>query len=83
MAASETRFSRPATLVPDGGLDAPRIRRATQRALDGLGVHYDRSIGSNCTVRWMPPPVARPRRRAAPARPSRARRACRAGLGGA
>ena len=61
----------PAPLVPDG--EARRTQQSHPSMLNGLGVHYGRF---NYTVRWIPPHVAPPRQREAPACPPRACRVC-------
>ena len=65
-------------LVPDG--EAQRTQQSHPSMLNGLGVHYGRF---NYTVRWIPPHVAPPRQREAPACPPRACRVCsgREGVG--
>jgi hypothetical protein len=72
---SKCVYRVPAPLVPDG--EARRTQQSHPSMLNGLGVHYGRlKVHSPLDTIWIPPHVAPPRQREAPACPPRACRVC-------
>ena len=72
---SKCVYRVPAPLAPDG--EARRTQQSHPSMLNGLGVHYGRfKVHSPLDTIWIPPHVAPPRQREAPACPPRACRVC-------